>query len=154
MLEGFDFATPSIANRLTGKLSALRYHGKLSALRYYNALRVPADFFADAMGRLRERFLNVPLDSVLHPASARARQAVEIQQAAAGAAPAVGQEKGEKKILDPKKFEKFMSIVQHNDGSATIEEKYRHPEAPGREFSKAEMFGEVARANVHRMKMQ
>jgi tetratricopeptide (TPR) repeat protein len=85
MLEGFDFKTPSNASRLTGQLSALKD---------YNALRVYAEYFAAAMDRLREKFLNVPLEAVLHPASlsAPARHAAEAQQAAAGAAPAVGQE--------------------------------------------------------------
>ena len=83
MLEGFDFMTPSNANQLTGQLSALKQ---------YNALHLPADYFAEAMVRLRERYLNVHLEAVLHPASASARQAAEVQQAAAGAAPAVGQE--------------------------------------------------------------
>jgi hypothetical protein len=78
MLEGFDFTTPSIARQLTGQLSALKQ---------YNALRVPADFFAEAMDRPREKYLNVPLEAVLHPASALARRAAEAQQAAAGAAP-------------------------------------------------------------------
>lgn len=83
MLEGFTFTTPSIASQLTGQLSTLKQ---------YNALHVPADFFAEAMGRLREKFLNVPLESVLHPASTFARQAAEAQKAAASIAPTVGPE--------------------------------------------------------------
>jgi tetratricopeptide (TPR) repeat protein len=80
MLEGFDFGTPAIANQLTGKLAALRK---------YNALDVPASYFMAAMDRLREKFLNVPLEGVLHPASPAAQEATESQQAAAGTAPAV-----------------------------------------------------------------
>ena len=85
MLDGFDFEAPSNASRLTGQLSALKD---------YNALRVYAEYFAAAMDRLREKFLNVPLEFVSHPASlsAPARHAAEAQQTAAGAAPAVGQE--------------------------------------------------------------
>jgi tetratricopeptide (TPR) repeat protein len=85
MLDGFDFEAPSNASRLTGQLSALKD---------YNALRVYAEYFVAAMDRLRGDFLNVPLESVAHPASlsAPARRAAEAQQAAAGAAPAVGQE--------------------------------------------------------------
>jgi len=85
MLDGFDFEAPSNASRLTGQLSALKD---------YNALRVYAEYFVAAMDRLRGDFLNVPLESVSHPAalSAPARRAAEAQQAAAGAAPAVGQE--------------------------------------------------------------
>src|SRR5437016_1929904 len=40
MLEGFDFSTPGIANQLTGRMAALKR---------YNALRVPAEYFDDAM---------------------------------------------------------------------------------------------------------
>jgi hypothetical protein len=83
MLGGFDFSTPSIASQLTGQLALLRR---------YNALDVPARYFAAAMSYLREKYLNVALDSVPHPASAAAQQATETQQAAASAAPAVGQE--------------------------------------------------------------
>jgi TIR domain len=85
MLDGFDFEAPSNASRLTSQLAALKD---------YNALRVYAEYFLAAMDRLRGDFLNVPLESVSHPASlsAPARQAAEAQQAAAGAAPTVGQE--------------------------------------------------------------
>jgi tetratricopeptide (TPR) repeat protein len=44
------------------------------------------------MGRLRNKFLNVPLSAVLHPASPAAQQAVQQQKAAAEAAPAVQKE--------------------------------------------------------------
>jgi tetratricopeptide (TPR) repeat protein len=83
MLEGFDFATPSIKSQLTGKLSLLKH---------CNAQTVPVEFFLEAMDRLREKRLNVALDSVPHPASTPAQQATETQQAAASAAPAVSQE--------------------------------------------------------------
>jgi tetratricopeptide (TPR) repeat protein len=85
MLDNFDFGAPSTVSQLTGALTALKH---------YNAPRVPADYFLEAMGRLRDKFLNVPLESVSHPdsLSAPARQAAVAQQAAASAAPAVGQE--------------------------------------------------------------
>jgi Flp pilus assembly protein TadD len=83
MLEGFDFGTPKIANQLTGTLSALKD---------YNALSIPPDYFAEALDRLRSRFLNVPLDAVLHPASLSARRAATEQKAAAASAPAVAEE--------------------------------------------------------------
>ncbi len=79
MLEGFDFGTPTIASQLTGKLAALKH---------YNGLSIPPDYFLEAMGRLRDRFLNVALTAVLHPAPASARQAATEQKAAADAAPA------------------------------------------------------------------
>jgi tetratricopeptide (TPR) repeat protein len=81
MLEGFDYKTPSIESQLTGKLSVLKR---------YNALPVPVEFFLEAMSRLREKRLNVALESVPRPASAPAQQAAEAQQAIASAAPEVG----------------------------------------------------------------
>jgi tetratricopeptide (TPR) repeat protein len=83
MLEGFSFGTPAIADQLTGKLVLLRK---------YQELRVPVDYFAEAMDRLRTRFLNVALDAVPHPASLPAAQAAKTQQVAARAAPIVQEE--------------------------------------------------------------
>jgi tetratricopeptide (TPR) repeat protein len=83
MLEGFDFGTPGIANQLTGTLAPLKS---------YNALRVPVEYFMEAMDRLRNTYLNVALDAVLHPASASAQQAAKNQQTAATAAPTVPKE--------------------------------------------------------------
>jgi tetratricopeptide (TPR) repeat protein len=80
MLEGFSFDTPAIANQLTGKLAGLKR---------YNALNVPADFFLEAMDRLRQRYLNIALDAVIHPPSRAAIKAAEGQQAAADTAPSV-----------------------------------------------------------------
>ena len=80
MLEGFDFGTPSIAKYLTGELAILKQ---------YNALRIPPDYFLEAMGRLRDRFLNVPLEAVLHPASAVAQRAATKQTGEAAKAPTV-----------------------------------------------------------------
>ena len=80
MLESFDFGAPGIASQLTGTLAALQH---------YNALRVHADYFEEAMSRLREKYLRVTLDGVLHPASAAAQQAAKVEQAAASAAPVV-----------------------------------------------------------------
>ena len=73
MLENFDFDAPGIAAELTGKLAELEH---------YNALRVPADYFEEAMDRLRDNFLNVALDTVLHPVSPAAGQAAKVEQAA------------------------------------------------------------------------
>ena len=80
MLDGFEFGP---GDQL----------GTLEALRHYNGLRVPVDYFSEAMFRLREKFLSVPLDAVLHPASPTARQAAEDQRAAAVTFPAVTEEK-------------------------------------------------------------
>ncbi len=80
MLEGFGFNKPEIADPLTGKLSALKQ---------YNGLTIPPEYFNEAMQRLRNRFLNVPLRAVRHPASAAAHKAATEQKAAAGAVPIV-----------------------------------------------------------------
>jgi tetratricopeptide (TPR) repeat protein len=80
MLEGFDFGSPSIAPHLIGKLSALSK---------YNGLKIPADYFFEAMDRLRNKYLNVPSSSVLHPASPAAASASVEQKEAASAAPLV-----------------------------------------------------------------
>lgn len=80
MLDGFDFGAPSIANQLTGSLDTLKS---------YNALRVPAEYFHEAMERLRTKYLNVALQAVLHPASTTATRVAKVEQAAASAAPVV-----------------------------------------------------------------
>ncbi len=81
MLEGLDFGTPKIADQLTGELAALKA---------YQALSIPVDYFSESMGRLRERYLNVPLDTALHPvAPASVRRAAEEQRIAAEAVPPV-----------------------------------------------------------------
>jgi tetratricopeptide (TPR) repeat protein len=74
MLEGFDFATPSISRNLTGTLAPLKA---------YNGLSVPIEYFDPAMERLRTTFLNVPVDTVLHPASAVAKAAASTAQRSA-----------------------------------------------------------------------
>jgi len=74
MMDGFDYNNPSIKKYLTGKLVVLKN---------YNALRVPVEYFDEAMVRLREKFLNIPLDAVLHPVSKTAKEAVQVQQIAA-----------------------------------------------------------------------
>ena len=76
-LEGFDFGSPSISKYLTGKLETLKK---------YNGQSMPAGFFDEAMGKIREKFLNVPLDAVLHPVSATVQREVKKQQVAASEA--------------------------------------------------------------------
>jgi tetratricopeptide (TPR) repeat protein len=80
MLEEFSFSTPAIANELTGSLAAVKK---------YNALRVPKDYFLEAMERLRDKFLAVPLSAVIQPPSASAKRAANKQRTAAKAAPRV-----------------------------------------------------------------
>ena len=79
MLEGFDFGTPAIASQLIGKLAALKK---------YNGLDIPkARFFSSEMERLRNKFLNVSVDAVLHSASVSAQKEATEQSDKAVAAP-------------------------------------------------------------------
>jgi internalin A len=71
ILAGFDFGTPAIATQLAGKLAALKE---------YNGLEIPKGYFAPAMERLRNKFLSVSLDTVLHPASDSAQVLVTQQK--------------------------------------------------------------------------
>ncbi|MCI0552265.1 MAG: TIR domain-containing protein [Anaerolineae bacterium] len=82
MLESFDFGSPVIAGILTGKLVSLKK---------YNALRVPSEYFFEAMTRLREQFLNIPIESVLHPISDETKKDIYEQQFAATNAKTVEQ---------------------------------------------------------------
>jgi formylglycine-generating enzyme required for sulfatase activity len=72
--KGFSFGTPSISEKLTGKLSDLNR---------YNGLNVHEDYFLAAMDRLSGQFLSVSLDTVLHPLSTAVRKVVKEQQLAA-----------------------------------------------------------------------
>ncbi len=74
MLAGFKFGAGGLLT------------GKLASLEQYNGLSVPEGFFPEAMERLRNRFLNVPIDAVLHPASYSAQQVAQEQKQKATAA--------------------------------------------------------------------
>ncbi len=56
MFDGFDFG--DMAQYMTGDLMLLRN---------YNGLRVPVDYFDAAIARLCDDYLNIPIQSVLHP---------------------------------------------------------------------------------------
>jgi acylphosphatase len=71
MLAGFDFDTPATASQLTGRLAALKEH---------NGLPVPVGYFPAAMERLRNKFLNVSVDAILHPVSDSAQQLAKEQK--------------------------------------------------------------------------
>jgi hypothetical protein len=71
MLESFSFGTIAVASQLTGKLATLKE---------YNGLEIPKGYFPPAMDRLRNKFLNLPVDAVLHSASVSARQAAAEQK--------------------------------------------------------------------------
>lgn len=74
LVESFDFGSPGNVNALTGKLGSIQR---------YQGLRIPADFFFEAMDRLTGKFLNVSLDAVIHPISKEAVEATKTQQDAA-----------------------------------------------------------------------
>jgi tetratricopeptide (TPR) repeat protein len=83
MLESFDFGSPATIKALTGKLENLKK---------YNALRVPSEYFFEAMNRLREQFLNVALEAIIHPMPEVAMQITEEHQVAASRAKRVEKE--------------------------------------------------------------
>jgi formylglycine-generating enzyme required for sulfatase activity len=71
--DGFNFGSPSVYEKLTGKLGAIRR---------YNGLDIPSGYFVEAMERLSNRYLDVPLDAVLHPVSTEVRKVVKEEQIA------------------------------------------------------------------------
>ncbi|MBN1666442.1 MAG: TIR domain-containing protein [Anaerolineales bacterium] len=73
MFEGFDFRDVSLKKSV---------HGKVSDLKRYNGLRMPFEYFDEAMIRLRERFLNIQLESVIHPLSSEVKLATIEQKKA------------------------------------------------------------------------
>lgn len=72
--EGFNFGAPSVIGKLTGKLVAINH---------YNGLDVPGGYFIEAMERLCSRYLNLPLNSVLHPVTTEVRKKVDEEKIAA-----------------------------------------------------------------------
>ena len=78
MIGGFNFGSPTVEKHLAGELAKLRQ---------YNALEISDVYFNEAMARLREKYLDVPLDAVLHPTSNTAQEIARSQQIAATNAP-------------------------------------------------------------------
>jgi formylglycine-generating enzyme required for sulfatase activity len=66
--NGFRFGAPNVRDKLTGTMQHLSH---------YNGFNVYEDFFDEAMSRLQSQFLNVPLDTVLHPVSNSVQRVVE-----------------------------------------------------------------------------
>ncbi|HUF00320.1 MAG TPA: SUMF1/EgtB/PvdO family nonheme iron enzyme [Anaerolineales bacterium] len=89
--DGFNFGVPSIAEKLTGKLGAINR---------YNGLDIPYGYFMEAMERLSNRYLNVPLDAVIHPVSTEVRKVVKEEQVAADKA-LVQQKEDIKELVKP-----------------------------------------------------
>lgn len=82
-LENFSFGNPSVSKLLVDKLATLKN---------YNGVTVHADYFQEAMERLCTRFLDVPLDAVIHPVSNAVQEVVEGQKVAANRAAQVKHE--------------------------------------------------------------
>jgi tetratricopeptide (TPR) repeat protein len=55
MLESFDFGSPLVTEALTGKLTTLNK---------YNGVRIYAEYFFEAMEKLRQRYLNVEVSGI------------------------------------------------------------------------------------------
>ncbi|HET9907297.1 MAG TPA: toll/interleukin-1 receptor domain-containing protein, partial [Anaerolineales bacterium] len=91
--KGFKFGSPSVAEKLTGKLENLSR---------FNGLNVHEDYFQAAMDRLSTQFLSVPLDAILQPYSTKVREIVKEEQIAAENALQQGWEEI-KEILKPAK---------------------------------------------------
>jgi hypothetical protein len=72
--KGFQFGDPAVTEKLTGKLKNLSR---------YNGLNVHEDFFDEAMQRLQIQYLNVPLDTVLHPVPSDVQKMVKEEKIAA-----------------------------------------------------------------------
>jgi len=79
-LEDFHFGSPSISKYLTGKLAYLKN---------YNGQTIPAGYFDEAMEKLRSKFLNIGVSTVLHPVSTAVQKEVQKQQVAASKATSV-----------------------------------------------------------------
>jgi TIR domain len=89
LLEGFKFGT---GDQLTGRLAALQQ---------YNGLTVPEGYLRQAMEKLRNQFLSVPVDAVLHPASASAQRIAKEQKDKAAAV----LEDEQSKLASPENYE-------------------------------------------------
>jgi len=75
--DGFSFGSPNVKEKLTGKM------GNISR---YNGLDVPSGYFPEAMERLSTRYLNTPLDAVIHPVSIEVRKRSKEEKVAANKA--------------------------------------------------------------------
>ena len=71
--DGFSFGSPAVAEKLAGNFSTIKR---------YNGLDIPSGYFMEAMERLHGRYLNVPLNAVIHPVSTEVRKVVKEEQIA------------------------------------------------------------------------
>ena len=107
--DGFTFSSPAVTERLTGKLANISR---------YNGLDIPSGYFPEAMERLRTRYLNVPLDAVIHPVSSQVRKKVKEEKVAANKA--LREQKVDiKELVKPVK-EKFAKQKRPSNGESPI----------------------------------
>ena len=106
MLESFDFGNPDAVKVLTGKLAILKK---------YNGLHIYSEYFEEGMARLRNRYLNIALDAVLHPVSRVVEQATKKQQLEANKAQPVKL----KELTSNEWFEKGLNAID-------LDERVRH----------------------------
>ncbi|MEO1287028.1 MAG: tetratricopeptide repeat protein [Chloroflexota bacterium] len=64
-----------------------------SRLKMYNALSIPRDYFEEGLTRLRERYLNKSLETVLHPASVQTQTLEKQHKQKADEAPVITEAK-------------------------------------------------------------
>ncbi|HEY5731283.1 MAG TPA: SUMF1/EgtB/PvdO family nonheme iron enzyme [Anaerolineales bacterium] len=75
--DGFSFGSPNVKEKMTGKMANISR---------YNGLEIPSGYFPEAMERLSTRYLNIPLNSVIHPVSIEVRKVVNEEKNAANKA--------------------------------------------------------------------
>ena len=75
--DDFSFNSPTVAEKLTGKLAKVKR---------FNGLRIPSEYFTEAMDRLSENFLSDPFDAEIYPVSNEVQRVVEEEQSAANKA--------------------------------------------------------------------
>jgi formylglycine-generating enzyme required for sulfatase activity len=105
--DGFSFGTPGVAGKLTGKLSAVNR---------YNGLEVPPGYFLEAMERLKNRYLNIPLDAVIRPVPTQVRKVVQETQEAANRAVEEQREDIEK-LVKPAEDKESVAIEASSKGA-------------------------------------
>ncbi|MEQ8674595.1 MAG: tetratricopeptide repeat protein [Aggregatilineales bacterium] len=85
-------------------------------LSRYNMIPVYSAYFDEAMTRLRERFLDVPVNTILHPPTQQAKAYEDVQQARAAAEPSVT----EKQLSAEAIFEKGNMALTKGDFDGAI----------------------------------
>lgn len=108
-MKDFDFGSTTTKKILIGKL------GKL---KKFNAMSIPAEYFEEAMDKLRSnRFLNRPLESISHPVSEITNRITEEQISAAKEAAPIDQ----KQLTAQEWFERgYVFAVESNNYDEAI----------------------------------